>query len=526
MNKLEKTVETILEEIKPHHTKTTYESRRSSFNRLLRFAEANGFKEPCQELYDAFTNDDKGSVDIRFNLSHVVRLVDRATNTNGKDRNGRLLNEPPLPAEAEAIRYFEAVKFPIDSQVDINYLIVYSECLIQKYNLSESTVGQYRHSWLDIRRRFFDSGSNYYRKQVLLDYIQEVKNLHNAGLMKTWKWKINRKAAFVLIEVAETGSFRWGRIPQYDLSCGNDELDAVRNRYLKHLESRNYEKATVCLYDYVFRSALKHGGITNYSELLKLDYRTINRIVEGFSSVCSNRSISTIIPVLRAILRFLYSEDIVKQDFSGTVMCACIQKNHVKAFIPSEDDEIIESALEKESKRNKAIILLALKLGLRDIDICTLTFDSIDWIKDKITIVQKKTNTPATLPLLLVVGNAIMGYILEDRPLPDDGFPYIFRRLQAPYSAIRSAYPICSKFIERNGIHVANNSSKGVHVFRYTLANRLLRAKIPHRVITDTLGHTSKESDKPYLAMEADMFRQCALNMSLTGSITWKEVRV
>lgn len=230
-------------------------------------------------------------------------------------------------------------------------------------------------------------------------------------------------------------------------------------------------------------------------------------------------------PVLRAILRFLYSEDIIKQDFSGTVMCACIQKSHVKAFIPSEDDEIIESALEKESKRNKAIILLALKLGLRDTDICTLTFDSIDWIKDKITIVQKKTNTPVTLPLLPVVGNAIMEYILEDRPLPDDGFPYIFRQLQAPYSAIRSAYPICSKFIERNGINVANNSSKGVHVFRYTLANRLLRAKIPHRVITDTLGHTSKESDKPYLTMEEDMLRQCALNMSLTGSITWKEVK-
>lgn len=132
-------------------------------------------------------------------------------------------------------------------------------------------------------------------------------------------------------------------------------------------------------------------------------------------------------------------------------MHARIQRNHVKAFIPFEDDEILESALKNESKRNKAIILLAFKLGLRDIDICTLTFDSIDWIKDKITIVQKKTNMPITLPLLPVVGNAIMEYILEDRPQPDDGFPYVFRRLQAPYSAIRSAYPICSKFIERNG---------------------------------------------------------------------------
>ncbi|MBW8383652.1 MAG: tyrosine-type recombinase/integrase [Youngiibacter sp.] len=199
-----------------------------------------------------------------------------------------------------------------------------------------------------------------------------------------------------------------------------------------------------------------------------------------------------------------------------------VQKNHVTAHIPAEKDDALAYVLKKETARNRAIILLALKLGLRDIDICTLRFSSIDWNQDCLRIPQKKTDEPLFLPLLTEVGNAIMEYILEERPQSDDGYPYVFRRKQAPYRKIGSAYRVCSNFMERNVIHPVNGASKDVHVFRYTLVNRLLRAKVPHQVITDTLGHRSKESDKPYLSMEADMLRLCALDLSLISSIPWK----
>ena len=526
MNKLEETVAIVLVGIKPQHTETTFAARKSAFNRLLRFARQNNYEEPCQELYDDFTKDDKGSKDIWFNLSHVVRLVDRVANTHAKDRNGRFLNEPPLPTVEEVLLYFQGVTFPIGLDTEINYLIVYSEHLIQKYDLTKSTVGQYHHAWIDIRRYCFDRGTTKYCKEIITSFIQDITHLRESKQIEEWKWKINRKAAFVLIEVAETGSFQWRQVPHYNLSCGSVELDAIRDQYLKWLRERNLEKATLSLHDYVFRFGLKHAGITQYSELERLDVQTVNRIIKGFADVCNDRSISTILPILKVILSFLHGEGVVKQDYSGMVMHAYVQRTHVRAFVPSEEDDILEKALANETPRNKAMILLALKLGLRDIDICTFTFDSLDWKHDQINIVQKKTDVPLTLPLLPVVGNAIMEYILNDRPHPDDGYPYVFRRKQAPYNRLQSAYPICAKFLERNGIHVSNNMSKGVHVFRYTLVNRLLRAKTPHQVITDTLGHTSKESDKPYLSMEADMLRQCALNLSFTGTISWKGGRV
>jgi hypothetical protein len=47
--------------------------------------------------------------------------------------------------------------------------------------------------------------------------------------------------------------------------------------------------------------------------------------------------------------------------------------------------------------------------------------------------------------------------------------------------------------------------------------------KTPHQIITDALGHTSKESDKPYISMEEQMLRKCPLDFSLIGQKYWKE---
>ncbi|MBW8382528.1 MAG: integrase, partial [Youngiibacter sp.] len=203
MNKLEETINKVLEEIKPQHTVGTFDSRKCALNRLLRFAITNGFEEPCQELYDAFTAVDKGSSDIWFQVSHAVRLVDLIAGTMAKDKSGRLYNEPPLPTEEVVLLYFQKVTFPVSSDTDINYLIVFSEHQLMYYKLSQSTIGQYRHAWIDIRRYCKDHHSSSYCKGTILDYIREISATQANGRMQTWKWKINRKAASVLVETAE-----------------------------------------------------------------------------------------------------------------------------------------------------------------------------------------------------------------------------------------------------------------------------------------------------------------------------------
>lgn len=283
------------------------------------------------------------------------------------------------------------------------------------------------------------------------------------------------------------------------------------------LQQRNLEPTYISLCEYTFRYSLKHAGIQSYEQLTKLNTEAISRILKGFSKSCSKNSLTTIIPILRTILRYLSTEHIIDQDYSGAIMMPFSQTMHLRSYIPAQEDKKLRQALEMEPVRNRAILLLALKLGLREGDICGLKLSDIDWRHDCIHITQEKTGIALCLPLLPVVGNALMEYILKERPKPEGNCPYVFLRKQAPYRRLKGAYHICSAFISRHNIQIRNGQQRGLHLFRHTLTNRLLAAKVPHPIITDVLGHTSKESNKPYLSMEEDMLRMCALDLSLIG---------
>ena len=104
----------------------------------------------------------------------------------------------------------------------------------------------------------------------------------------------------------------------------------------------------------------------------------------------------------------------------------------------------------------------------------------------------------------------------------DDGYPFIFLRTQAPFTRITRIYEVSNRFVKESGIKRKNGSQRGMHLYRRTLANRLLLDEVPHQVITDTLGHASKEADKPYIPMEESMLRECALGLDGIGVKSWE----
>jgi len=328
--------------------------------------------------------------------------------------------------------------------------------------------------------------------------------------------------AHVLLEVAHTGCYHWEPIHR-KISCNTPEIEVIRQQYINFLKQRNLQKSSIELRDYVFRKTVEFAGIETKKDLQSLTPQKVQVVIGKFASICSSRSMSTILPILRSILKFFHTSGLVKRELSGMVMGGFVQRGSVATYISQENQKKLISGLGKECKRTRAIIFLALRLGLRDCDICHLTFQNIDWQHDKIYLTQKKTGEPLVLPLLPEVGNALMDYILNERPKRNDSYPYIFLRKQAPYNKLISVYLTCSHLFNKIGIKPENGNAIGIHVFRYSLVHRLLLAKVPHQVIQNTLGHTSKKSSKPYLSMEESMLRMCALDLSVIGRITWRE---
>jgi len=521
MTKLEAAINTVLGQQKRILARETWESRRRYFNQMLVCAESLGISEPCTELYKAFIADDHGSHERRSMHWRCVRLIDREAGTKAKTEHGILYNEPPLPSEIETQIFFSDREYPIAANVNIDFVIVKSEMEMRHLQLTASTTGQYKHSWIDIRRYFHDAGTVVYDETLLKRYIQEISDLRKAGIMKEWKWKINRKAAYVLVEVANTGEFHWNSISK-GTSSDNPELEAIRLRYIKTLEQRNLSKSTIILYDYVLRKLLLFVNFETLNDLASLNPASVQQIILNFSEICNKRSMATVIPILRSLLNYMHKEGLIRLNLSGVVMSAFIHRGSVATYISVPDQERLVVKLGDMSKRNKAIVLLALKLGLRDCDICSLTFKDIDWRRDRIILNQEKTGEPLILPLFPDVGNALTEYILNERPKREDRYQYVFLREQAPHNKLSSVYHICANLLNKLSIKPVNGNTKGLHTLRYSMVHRLLSAKVPHQVITDALGHTSKESDKPYISMEDSMLRMCALDLSVIGRVSWE----
>ena len=103
--------------------------------------------------------------------------------------------------------------------------------------------------------------------------------------------------------------------------------------------------------------------------------------------LCLN-SRGTVFPIIRQILSYLYAAGFVPTDFSGMVLTPAYQNMHLKPYITASDEEKLLHVMKEAPLRTKAMMRLAIRLGLRDIDICNLRFSQIDWQSDQIILEQ------------------------------------------------------------------------------------------------------------------------------------------
>lgn len=523
MNKLQTIINTVLEQQKLQHAPSTHDVQRRYLEKLYVHAMEKGISEPCQELYDSYISR-ATTPDLRFQLYHAVRLVDKEAGTKAFTPEGKLYNEPTLPTFSETERIFQSISFPIpDGCIDTGHLIRRAESEMEYLQLSASTRWQYMQAWRELYISLYICEDTIFSRAACNAFIEASIQKRKAGIHHEWKRKIQCRATRVLLEVADTGRFEWKLFTLRKVCCTEEALEKLRQQYIDFLRTQNLENKTIALYDYSFRSLVEGLRINTVSDLISLKPEQIQSMLVFLSEKLSLNSRRTVFPIIRHILSYLHIAGFTLADYSGMILTPAYQNMHLRPYLKTSDEEKLYQVMDNAPLRNKAMMRLALRLGLRDIDICNLRFSQIDWKQDLITLKQEKTGKTLFLPLLEDVGNAIMDYILNERPKAAAKYPYVFVRTQAPFKKLESMYAVCSKLFEQAEVKTENRESKGTHVCRHTLTHKLLLKKVPHHVITDTLGHISKESDKPYLSMEEQMLRECPLNFTLIGQKYWEE---
>ena len=157
--------------------------------------------------------------------------------------------------------------------------------------------------------------------------------------------------------------------------------------------------------------------------------------------------------------------------------------------------------------RDRAIILLLARLGLRAGDVCQLRLADIDWIGGYL-LVSGKGRRPDRLPLPQDAGDAILAYLEHARPGVEE--ERVFLRVQPPFRPFRSSAEISgilSRVFDRGAI---KGLPTGSHLFRHSLATRMLRAGAGLESVGAILRHRSPATTALYAKVDVAMLLKVA----------------
>lgn len=156
-------------------------------------------------------------------------------------------------------------------------------------------------------------------------------------------------------------------------------------------------------------------------------------------------------------------------------------------------------------RRDLAMTLLMLRLGLRAGEVRSLCLDDIDWRVGEV-VVRGKGNRAERLPLPTDVGEAIAGYLRRGRPKTSDGRS-VFVRIKAPHRPITSSAITfaVSQAGERGGL-----GRVGAHRLRHTAATQMVRGGASLNEVKDVLRHRLLITTSIYAKVDREGLRRIA----------------
>lgn len=221
---------------------------------------------------------------------------------------------------------------------------------------------------------------------------------------------------------------------------------------------------------------------------------------------------------IKAFLNWTYVNNLTK--ISGDMVLPKIvwhRKTNIRTYY--NQDEVIKllNAVDIRTKKGKEdylILCLICYLGLRISDVINLKLSNIDFNENIISIIQYKTTSKLTLPLIDKVKYPLLDYLKNVRPHTTD-IDYIFITNEEPYrhkEKLKSHSYIVKNYLIKAGVDI-NGRKHGFHSLRHSFSTFLLNENISLYSISTILGHQDIKTTMEYLDINTSKLKELALEV-------------
>ncbi len=247
------------------------------------------------------------------------------------------------------------------------------------------------------------------------------------------------------------------------------------------------------------------GGL----ELAGMTPAEVLDFVLGQARLRPRRSAKMLVTALRSLLVFLHVEGLIERSLAQVVPSVAfwrlqglprgLDADQVIALLDSCDVDTVAG------RRDLAILLLLVRLGMRRCEVARLRLDDIDWRAGELVVCGKGLRVER-LPLPDDVGEALVAYLRDGRPA-DAGTRAVFMRVRAPRGATT---PMGITQVVVSASKRAGLGEITAHRLRHTTASELLRRGAPLSEIGQLLRHRTELTTTIYAKVDRDRLRELA----------------
>lgn len=201
----------------------------------------------------------------------------------------------------------------------------------------------------------------------------------------------------------------------------------------------------------------------------------------------------------RPFLRYLYVEGLVASPLVWAVPRAATQRNRSlpRGVEPAVVACLLDGCDRRRTvgRRDYAILLLLVRLGLRASEVAAMRLEDVDWRRGEV-LIHGKGNRRDVLPLPVDVGEAVVSYL---RRRGRDRFATVFVKAQAPAGPITRSVvkSVVRRACVRTGVPVVSP-----HRLRSTAATAMLAHGASLESIALVLRHRDVQTTAIYATVD------------------------
>lgn len=266
--------------------------------------------------------------------------------------------------------------------------------------------------------------------------------------------------------------------------------------------------ATLYGYSIPVRDLLKKLG----EDPAMFDAQKLRQFILDTNQRCGWASAKKCTTAARMFLRFLIADGRCAAGLEGAIpVLAHWRLSSLPRYLQTEEVERVIAACDPAKpagKRDRAILLLLARLGLRAGDIVQLRLADLDWKEAKISV-SGKGRRQTLMPLTQEIGDAIARYITDGRP--ETAVDALFIRSRAPFRALANhcaVSMIAAQAMHRAGVVCPSRGA--AHVLRHSIASSMLRQGASLQDIAGVLRHRSTATTEIYAKVDVVALRQIA----------------